>query len=1333
MTQNSMDPLQETRKVAAAALLEKESENPEVMYQELFPSLLNVDENGDKGSNQESSSDDARGLSLVPVAESESADRLAAFEGGALGGFPYPEQPGPRLALVKRSESQDGAEGSIVDVASATPLKDQWRTFHTEGKLLSWKRRCGKETMGLAFRSWLLQTPLVSEFADKLQGSTYYELVYHVKRRKYESFKTWFLVVEGLRTMNRLGLLRWRLGLQKKVFLAWSDYVLGYVRRKTRNDRRSVVHRVRLHLKMKQHYFAKWQNEAFRTYRLSGLEKNFVVRRNMAKLGGHFKRWRVVTLILLYSRKKKSLQTVVTWKWLTKYTSLYTESEGRIQELEKECNRLYDWEQKTCNELKEAAAALERGDANQVKLEKELSDAKQDAIRSKQEGFLQAMEASRNLLPNVSKNISMLSLAHLDLKSNVQNELDVCREQITYFFKAIANKMYAQQSKTDEKFKSLKNYYEKNIVMILSMLRDDDTEKKMLEEGWKLNEVLPVILEEISKLQEVKDDADAALNARQIQLDILTKNSDETIQSLREAGDEAREALTKANKNIDELKGAKYANEKELEQLQTEIQSQKKVYDMLYKKHTDLSEHFVQTSEKSNKEMSDILKLKEDEIKTLEESCDGLRKRMDEQQTGHNQETTLLHEMTNDLQENLEAALSDLAKSKRHAEELNIKYMSYDLDIEKEQLKVQDLDERYTKVYDELQTTIKEKLELKAKLDKYVENNMELTNTKSSFEDTLAEKESKLEEIRQQNTELEAHKENYVTEIRELKAEIQALHESVSVRSNKLQDVEQAKMELITNAMVYEEEISSLKADKEALQDSIAKKNSKLSDLEQQKSELESLVDGYLENNVELNNEMESLNQSLAKKKVKIEEMNKVKAGLESATEAQKEELKAVKETNAQLQQSLEKQAKRLEDRDTGMSEKASQLEDLHRKLAEYQEKIESQSDQIKTLMSDKDKLKETIERRGVQVQNKDAEVSEKALQVSKLEGRVEAQTEEIRSLKAEKDKLQQAVDKKAKKLQNLGNLEGAHADLEATIENQNDEIDQLKSERDRLVAMNDKRAIQLKAKDSDIAGRLSQLDEMERNVSKLQSAVDTQKSEVRILRSENERLQKRTEQLDEAKERSENQELELKELKADMKELEKVKGNFVKYKGLLSIIYDKITNKQFDKLMEVESDIKEFTCVLRHLSSLQSENRDLVKELEEMKLLTRKLKELQSIKKKKKRETSSVQAFKALNRRASFVPTQLPTQVWADETNRPKVSDLVNANEELLNKIEQKVKTKGGPITNMVSIYIMRKAFAVWLQAVGSEKALERLKVAGAIDAGAAFASLAIPEGVEE
>ena len=99
-------------------------------------------------------------------------------------------------------------------------------------------------------------------------------------------------------------------------------------------------------------------------------------------------------------------------------------------------------------------------------------------------------------------------------------------------------------------------------------------------------------------------------------------------------------------------------------------------------------------------------------------------------------------------------------------------------------------------------------------------------------------------------------------------------------------------------------------------------------------------------------------------------------------------------------------------------------------------------------------------------------------------------------------------------------------------------------------------------------------------------------------------------------------------------------------------------------------------------------------------------------------------------------MPTQLPSQVWADETNRPKVSDLVNANEALLSKIEQKVKTKGGPITDMVSVYIMRKAFAVWLQAVGSEKALERLKVAGVhratIDAGSAFAAM-IPDRIEE
>lgn len=180
------------------------------------------------------------------------------------------------------------------------------------------------------------------------------------------------------------------------------------------------MHRVRLHLKMKQYYFARWSGEAFRTFRLAALEKTFAERRRTACLGRAFKKWRTVHLIFLYERKKKSLQSVVTWRWLTKYTSLFTESETRIQELEKECERLYTWEKTTCRELKEAAAALEIGDETKRRLEKELADAKVEAVRSKEEGFLQAMEASRNLLPNVSKNISMLSLAHLNLKSNVQ-------------------------------------------------------------------------------------------------------------------------------------------------------------------------------------------------------------------------------------------------------------------------------------------------------------------------------------------------------------------------------------------------------------------------------------------------------------------------------------------------------------------------------------------------------------------------------------------------------------------------------------------------------------------------------------------------------------------------------------------------------------------------------------------------------------------------------------------------------------------------------------------------------------------------------------------------
>ena len=75
--------------------------------------------------------------------------------------------------------------------------------------------RPNRDVMGLAFRTWLVQTPLVSEIAGQLRGSNYYQLVYHVKRRKYESFKMWSLVVDGVRAMHTLGLLRWRLGVLK--------------------------------------------------------------------------------------------------------------------------------------------------------------------------------------------------------------------------------------------------------------------------------------------------------------------------------------------------------------------------------------------------------------------------------------------------------------------------------------------------------------------------------------------------------------------------------------------------------------------------------------------------------------------------------------------------------------------------------------------------------------------------------------------------------------------------------------------------------------------------------------------------------------------------------------------------------------------------------------------------------------------------------------------------------------------------------------------------------------------------------------------------------------
>ena len=1109
--------------------------------------------------------------------------------------------------------------------------------------------------------------------------------------------------------MNRLGLMRWRLGLLKKGFLAWTSYI-EYAKSKSRNDRRSVVHRVRLALKIKHWYFDQWRYTAYNRYRLETYSKRLAKSRDFSQRSMLFRKWRIYTLIHLYNRKKKSLQSVVTWQWLTRYTTLFKESESKIEQLEKECTRLYEWEKHTCKELKEAAEALEKGEMNKFRLEKELGDAKEEAVRSRETGFLQAMEASRNLLPNVSKNVSMLSLAHRSLKSNVQNDLDVCQEQMKYFFKAISNKMFAQQRITDEQVKSMKNYYEKNITMILSVLRDKESEEKIEQEGCNLSEILPTILSQISKLQEVKDDADAAINARQIQLEIVTRNADETIENLKEQSSIAAESLADANKRIDGLKSVKYSQEKEIEQLKSEVENQKKVYDLLFKKHEDLNEHFVRTSEKSNQEMNDIVKLKDEEINTLQGSCEGLRKRMEEQNSGHNHEISFLKEMSDDLQEKLETTLDELARTKRQSEEIKTKYASYHSDIEKEQIKLNELTERFSKVDVELQDLKKEKISLKSKLEKCTEENLELNSSLDSLEQSLEDKETKLELTRQQNAELEANKENYVLDIQQLKAEIEALQASVNVRSSKIQEIEQIKSELSSNAMKYEEEISNLKAEKDALQENLTKKNTKIADIEQQKNELESLVDGYLENNVELSNDKEGLQQSIAKKTAKIKDLEQTNANFESTIESQREEIQNFKSENAKLEQRLEKITKTLEDKDSGMSAKASQLEDLQRKNTDFEATIEKQNDQIKNLESDKEKLKQTIDRKTLQLQDKDTDLSDKALQLSKLEGKVESQVDEIKYLKSEREKLQQSIEKKNQQLQGTANLESEQAKLEATIESQNEEIQQLQKDKERLALATDKKALLLKARDNDVSQKVSQLDEMERQVSKLQSTVDSQKSDVRQLKNENERLQKKADKLEGLSEKCEQQDLELTEMKAESRDLQKVKTSFVKYKGLLSIIYEKITNKQTHRLEDVDTDVKEFTCILQKLVSVSKQNESLTKELEEMKTLSQRL---LAKKKEKKKETDQIKAYKKLNRRASFVPTQLPSQVWADETNRPRVADLVLANEALLMKIEQKASSKGGMVLDMISKYIMRKAFAVWLQAVGSESALQRLQEA--------------------
>ena len=55
MTQDSIDPLQETRMLAAAALLEKETEDSDEMYKDLFPRLLSAE---DEASQDNESRDD---------------------------------------------------------------------------------------------------------------------------------------------------------------------------------------------------------------------------------------------------------------------------------------------------------------------------------------------------------------------------------------------------------------------------------------------------------------------------------------------------------------------------------------------------------------------------------------------------------------------------------------------------------------------------------------------------------------------------------------------------------------------------------------------------------------------------------------------------------------------------------------------------------------------------------------------------------------------------------------------------------------------------------------------------------------------------------------------------------------------------------------------------------------------------------------------------------------------------------------------------------------------------------------------------------------------------
>ena len=1311
---SAAEALASTRMVAAAAILESERTNNGSL--EAFEAFLP--------------------LVIAGTPEGAKPSRTpGGVEASVASAPPTPQT----LALAPVPPSDEGAQpqGTLVDVASSTPLRQQWASYASERILDKWGRHRDRGAAGLALRSWYVQIPSVLRMIESssealadpssrdpifFKADTYNELVYGVRLRKHEALRTWRLLVEGRKLKANVVRDQRLAALQRRAMRAWLLYVEAS-HAKAISARRSMHQRIKVQGRLRWDVFMHWRVYVAYVKFLKAQGARLGYRRLQRIKARAFMHWHAMACSNVFERKRKDIMVQCNWKWFVKYTTLVKDTEKEFNRLNKECDRLYAWEKSTCDELKTAAEALEAGEEGRKTLARDLEAANLKILESKREGRQQAMETVRSWLPSLAKRVSKLSITYFNFKNSVRNEFEVSTHEIVCLFKVSIEKMLSHEKQLVEKSKYNRVMHEKDVYLISSMLTTDDGQKSLsdLKTEKPLSESVEAILYQIGSLKEHKEDADASLQAKQLQLDIAAKNADDAIGQLKDANLSLQNQLRNRDHEVTSLRGDVFKSEEENAYLKTEVERHKEVYRLLSAKYEDLSRNFISDTENSNKKFNDVMRVKDDEmmalkgnydgvakareeelatiresyegamkakdteIAGLKESYDSLNTRIAEMKENHDHELALTRDVSVDSHSKLEEALSELGAAKRQIEEMNVKLNNTTIANEKTQIEMADVAEQNATLESQLASLQKQNADLKSKLAKGQQDMVEMNTENVTFQQVLSEKDAKLHDLKQQLASLEG-----------------------------------------THTTVSEE--------RDALDEALAKRTAKLQECEQQNAELENSIDGYIDINVQLKSERDGLQQNLTRRTERLETAERKNAELERAVDALTEEKDAAIAAKKKLAHVLERTSRSLQDKENGMSQKSVMLDTMQEEKAYLESETERLTSEVKNLKSENDKLKLGIGKNLKQMQEKEATVS-------KLDAEVDRYLDEIKNLRASNDKLGVTVSKKAKQ---IADQDAALADKAALVETLEQKAYTLESEVEGYIAKTQALNADVFKLNQSIEKKSAHIQDQETLLSERASAVETLEQKARKLESDlqkqtakgkgyEERIEEYEIQVETLQDQLEEKELDLtdaeakvedvksKKMEADImigmmmeenSELKHVKEEFTKQNQLLVKISDSLSADEIHRLKFVqETDNGEINAIVQKIREMHEDVKEVEGELNDLQALSRKL----LIQKQAKYKNNPANnPFKYISRRASFIPTQLPTQVWADETNRPRVADLVRANEALMKKIEHKThnSTRSGGVNDMLLLYLKRKAFAVWLQCVGSDKLVKELNL---------------------